>query len=321
MSTSAGRTVVDRTRERLGRVGVWLAPPTLRVASAAAERRAASRIEGLGYGSLWSGETIGGKEVFAHSAVLLAATQRLVIGTGIANIWARHGAAMHAGAATLAEAYPGRFVLGIGVSHPHLVQQSGQNYGRPLQRMRDYLDQMDAAIDGSPRPSEPFPRLLAALRPKMMGLARERTDGAQPFLVPVEHTARARETLGPDKLLVPHQAVILASDPVQARATARASFALNRDPSSVYAQNLRSFGYGDEDLTAGLSDRLVDAIFAWGDETAIAKRIQEHLDAGADHVLVHPLTRDHLLTQPAVDDVSVAVDQLERLAPALLPGF
>lgn len=321
MSASAARTVVDRTRERLGKVGVWLAPPTLRVASAAVERWAASRIEGLGYGSLWSGETIGGKEAFAHHGVLLAATGKLVVGTGIANVWARHGATMHAGAATLAEAYPGRFVLGVGVSHPRLAEQSGQDYGRPLRRMLDYLDEMDAAIDGSPRPPEPFPRLLAALRPRMMGLARERADGAQPFLVPVEHTARARETLGPGKLLVPHQAVILDSDPVRARATARSSFEVSRDPSSVYAQNFRSLGYGDEDLAGGLSDRLVDAVFAWGDETAIATRVREHLDAGADHVLVHPLTRERLLAQPDAGDVSVAVGQLERLAPALLSGF
>lgn len=317
MQTPTAQTTVERTRERLGRVGVWLAPPTLRVAPADAERRAASRIEALGYGSLWSGEAIGGKEAFAHHGILLAATRSLMIGTGIANLWARHGAAMHAGAATLAEAYPGRFILGVGVSHPHLAERAGHDYGRPLQRMRDYLDQMDAATDGSPRPPEAFPRVLAALRPRMLELSRERADGAHPFLVPVEHTSRARQVLGPGKLLVPHQAVVLEADPARARAIARANFGASQDPSSAYARNLKNLGYSDDDLSDGLSDRLLDALIAWGDEAAIERRVREHLDAGADHVLIHPLTSERALTQPGPQDLPAILGHLERLAPAL----
>lgn len=304
-------------RERLGRTGVWLAPPTLAVTPADVERRAATRIEELGYGSLWSGETIGGKEAFAHHGILLAATRTLVIGTGIANLWARHGAAMHGGGATLAQAYPGRFVLGLGISHRPLVEHSGQSYDRPLRRMTAYLDQMDAAAAGAP--PAPFPRVLGALRPRMLELARERTDGVQPFLVPVEHTARARRILGPDKLLIPHQAVVLDTDPVSARATARANLAARGLP-SPYANNLRDLGYDEDDLAGSLSDRLLDAIAVWGDETTIARRVQEHLDAGADHVLVHPLAGAGTVPDPRPDDVPATVEVLERLAPALPLG-
>lgn len=310
---TAPAQVVEAARKRLGRVGVWLAPRTLGVVAADVERVAAARIEALGYGSLWSGETIGGKETFAHHGVLLAATRTLVIGTGIANLWARHGATTHAGAATLAEAYPGRFVLGVGVSHPRLAERTGRHYGRPLRRMRDHLDQMDAA-EGSPR--QGFPRVLAALRPRMLELARDRADGAHTFLGPVEHTARARRILGPGKLLIPHQAVVVETDPSRARAVGRANFG-KADPLSAYAENFRSLGYGDEDLDGGLSERLLDAVVAWGGESAIAKRVQEHLDAGADHVLLQPVTREDLLTRPGPQDVADALEALERLALAL----
>jgi probable F420-dependent oxidoreductase len=309
-------TTVQRTREHLGKVGVWLAPPTLGAAPAAAQRSAASRIEALGYGSLWGGEAINAKEAFTQHSILLAATESLVVGTGIANLWARHGSAMQGGASTLAEAYPGRFILGVGVSHPHQAERAGFEYGRPLQRMRDYLDQMDAAAK-SPFIAEPFPFVLAALGPKMLELARDRADGAHPFLSPVEHTAKARQILGPDKLLIPHQAVLLEPDPARARAAARSSLYVGGAASSAYGQNFLRLGYTEDDLSDGLSDRLLDAIIAWGDEAAIARRIQEHLDAGADHVLIQPITSDHLMMRPEPQDVSAAADHLERLAPAL----
>jgi probable F420-dependent oxidoreductase len=315
MPTSTS-TTVQRTREHLGQVGVWLGPPTLGIAPAAAQRSAAARIEAAGYGSLWGGEAINAKEAFAQHSILLAATESLIVGTGIANLWARHGSAMQGGASTLAEAYPGRFILGVGVSHPHQAARAGYEYGRPLQRMNEYLDQMEAAAK-SPFLAEPFPFVLAALGPKMLEVARDRADGAHPFLSPVEHTARARQILGPDKLLIPHQAVVLEPDPAQARATARANLAVGQAATSVYGQNFKRLGYTDEDLSDGFSDRLIDAIVAWGDEAAIARRIQEHLDAGADHVLVHPITSDHVMTRPAPQDVSTAADHLERLAPAL----
>lgn len=157
----------------------------------------------------------------AHQAVLLAATDRMVTGSGIANVWSRHPAAMQGGADMLGDAYPGRFVLGLGVSHAVMVDGSGQTYQKPVTHMTRYLDQMDATAANGPSPAVPVPRLLAALGPRMLELARERADGAHPYFVPPSHTPRAREVLGNDRLLVPEQAVVLTTDPVTARRVAR----------------------------------------------------------------------------------------------------
>jgi probable F420-dependent oxidoreductase len=296
--------ITASARSRLGPVGVWLG--ALRPATIDEERRAARRIEELGYGSLWTGEGIGGKEAFAHQGLLLAATQTLVTGTGIANVWARHPATMQGGAATLGAAYPGRFLLGVGVSHAPTVDRSGQSYEKPLARMVHYLDDMDAAIADGPVSEPPVPRLLAALRPQMLALARDRADGAHPYFVPPSHTPAAREILGPDKLLIPEQAVVVATDAVEARRIARDHMKLYLQLPN-YVNNLRHLGYTDEDVSGGGSDRLVDAIVAWGGEADIAKRVREHLDGGADHVLLQPL-----------GDLAAAVHQLELLAPAVL---
>jgi probable F420-dependent oxidoreductase len=174
--------------------------------------------------------------------------------------------------------------------------------------MRAYLDAMDAADYAGPRPPEPVPRVLAALRPPMLELAAERADGAHPYLVPVEHTARARGILGRDRLLAPELFVLLERDPATARALARSALAWYLTLPN-YANNLRWLGFADEDLAHGGSDRLIDAVVAWGDEEAIRARVQEHLDAGADHVCLQPIGR----TQ---DDLGV--DQLRALAPAVL---
>jgi probable F420-dependent oxidoreductase len=271
------------------------------------ERQAARRIEAMGYGSIWCGETLGGKEAFAHQSLLLAATERIVTGTGIANVWARHPATMQGGASTVGAAYPGRFILGIGVSHAVIVDNSGQDYEKPLGHMRHYLDGMDDAIDGSPRTDVPVPRLLAALRPQMLALARDRADGAHPYFVPVSHTAVAREVLGPDKLLIPEQAVVVATEATEARAIARSHMARYLALPN-YVNNLKHLGYSDDDVADGGSDRLVDDIVAWGDESAIARRVREHLERGADHVLLQPL-----------GTLAQAMGQLERLASVLLP--
>ena len=295
---------VRTVRQHLGPVGVWLTasgPVTIDD-----ERAAARRIEEFGYGSLWSGEVIGGREAFAYKAVLLAATDRLVAGTGIANVWARQPATMQGGAATLGAAYPGRFVLGVGVSHAPIVEHSGQKYEKPLAHMAHYLDGMDAAVAGTPATGRPVPRVLAALRPRMLELARDRADGAHPYFVPALHSARAREALGPDKLLIPERAVVLQTDAAEARRIAREHMERYLQLPN-YVNNLRHLGYGDDDLAAGGSDRLVDAIVAWGDEEDIARRVREHLDGGADHVLLQPLGA-----------LPQALGQLEALAPALL---
>jgi probable F420-dependent oxidoreductase len=298
--------MVRGTRERLGSVGVWLG--SLRPAPVEGERRAARRIEDLGYGSLWTGEGIGGKEAFAHVGLLLAATERIVVGTGIANLWARHAATMQGGASTIGAAWPGRFVLGVGVSHAVMVTRSGQDYEKPLAHMAHYLRDMDAAALEAPPTEVGVARVLAALRPGMLALARDHADGAHPYFVPPAHTRLARGVLGPDRLLIPEQAVALATDPGEGRRLARSHMEMYlRLPN--YVNNLRHLGYTDDDLADGGSDRLVDDIVAWGDPEAIAVRVQEHLDGGADHVLLQPL-----------GNLDAAVRQLEALAPVLLGG-
>jgi probable F420-dependent oxidoreductase len=296
--------LVAQTRARLGAVGVWSS--MLRSAALAEEPAAIRRIEELGYGSIWTGEGIGGKEAFAHAAMALASSSSIVVGTGIANVWARHPATMQGGGATLAAAWPSRFVLGVGASHAPMVERSGQTYAPPLAHMTRYLDEMDAAADSAPVTAEGLPRVLAALGPRMLELARERTHGAHPYFVPPEHTPMAREILGPDRLLIPEQAIVLSSDPVAARAVARAhtTFYLTLPN---YLNSLRHLGYEEKDFADGGSDRLVDGVVAWGDEEAIVARVSELRAAGADHVLLQPLA----------DDLGGVVAQLERLAPAM----
>jgi probable F420-dependent oxidoreductase len=269
-------------------------------------RAAARRIEELGYGSLWAGEILGGRDTFAFSAIVLAATTTVMVGTGIANLWARHPATMQAGATTLAEAWPGRLVLGVGVSHAPVVEAGGHEYVRPLDRMVDYLDGMDREAAASPPPVA-FPRVLAALGPRMLELARDRADGAHPYFVPPAHTEVARRHLGPDRLLLPEQAVVLQADPVTARRVARRHMAGYLTLPN-YVNNLLRLGYTEEDVAGGGSDRLVDAVVAWGDEAAIAARVAELRDAGADHVLLQPLG----------GGITGTVAQLEALAPAVL---
>lgn len=273
------------TIARVGRVGVWASQLGLFPADRA--RAEVADIEELGYGTVWIGEATT-KEALSHAGLLLAATRRCVVATGIANIWARDALAMANGARTLAEAYPERFLLGIGASHAPLVDTRGGDYSKPLSAMRAYLDAMDKATYTGPEPPEPPPRVLAALGPKMLALAAERSAGAHTFFVPVDHTRQARQTVGPDALLAPEQAVVLADDRAEARRIAarhlRGYLAL-----SNYTRNLARHGFGDEDVAGDGSDALFDALIAWGDEQAVAERVAAHHGAGADHVAVHVL--------------------------------
>lgn len=293
----------------LGAVGIWSGQ--FDYVPAEAMREAAAEVEDLGYGALWTGEAVG-REVFTAAQLLLAATRRLVVATGIANIWARDALAMLAGQLALAEAYPRRFLLGIGVSHAPLLQVRGGDYRRPLQQMRTFLDGMARGreVYRAVPPSEPAPTVLAALGPKMLALAAQRADGAHTYFVPPEHTADARAALGAGKLLAPEQAVVLEADRSVAREIARRhTAAYLRLPN--YTNNLRRYGFDDADFTDGGSDRLVDAIVAWGDEQAAVDRVQAHRDAGADHVCVQVLVDERReLPRP----------QWRRLAPALLQG-
>ncbi|MGI5213081.1 LLM class F420-dependent oxidoreductase [Plantactinospora sp. CA-290183] len=301
------RSDVDpaEVKRRIGPVGVWTG--VLGGQPAAFGRTVAAEVEELGYGALWVGETPSNKEPLVHSAILLGATRRLVVATGIANIWVRDATAAANGANALAEAYDGRFLLGLGVSHAPLVRARGHDYERPLAAMRSYLDAIDETGYEGPLPQR-APRVLAALRPGMLELAARRSAGAHPYFVTPEHTARARAILGPEPVLAPEQAVVLETDPDLAREKARryTSFYLTLPN---YLNNLKDLGWAEEDLTGAGSDALVDAIVPWGDPETVAERIREHHDAGADHVCVQPL----------VDGPAELLPQLRALAPLLVP--
>ncbi len=291
---------------QLGRVGLWTFQLDLQPAPAA--REAVQELEELGYGAVWLPEAVG-REPFVNSALLLGATDRLVVATGIASVWARDAMSMAAGQLSLCEAFEGRFLLGLGVSHQPMVDYvRGHAYDKPLTKMRGYLEQMDRVIYMAPRPSEEPRRVLAALGPKMLELAAAEALGAHPYFVPVEHTAFARDVLGDGPMLCPEQAVVLSTDPVAARAAARLHMATYLTLPN-YTNNLRRLGWGDDDLADGGSDKLVDAIVAWGDEDAIVARVRDHLDAGADHVCVQVLGEDA---------VALPMPQWRRLAEPLL---
>jgi len=268
--------------------------------SAPAARDLARAIESLGFRALWIQESLGSKETFAHASLLLGATDRLIVATGIANIWARDPVAMANGARTLVDAYPDRFLLGLGVSHAPVVKTRGQHeYARPFDYMRRYLDAMDAAPYVGPKVE--VPRALAALGPRMLRLAAERTLGAHPYFVPVEHTIIARKELGDGPLLAVEQAAVLIDDPAAARQAARRHMKRYLDLDN-YTSNLRRLGWSDEDLAKGGSDRLVDAIVAWGDASAVRARVEEQRRRGADHVCLQMLRADPA-TPPSLRDL------------------
>jgi probable F420-dependent oxidoreductase len=272
-----------RLAEKLGRVGVWSF--ALQRMSALDAGAAVHQFELNGYPVVWIPESLGSKELFSHAGILLALTERLVLASGIANIYARDPMAMANGARALGEAYPGRFILGNGVSHAPSVAKRGSSYGRPVETMRAYLDAMADAEYAGLAPDPPVPLVLAALGPRMLELAAERADGAHPYFVPVEHTPFARRHLGPVPFLVVEQTAVLTNDPGEGRRIGRA-FAKQYLALPNYAQNLRRLGWDDADLGGDGSDRLIDALIAWGDVDAIAARVRAHLDAGADQVCV-----------------------------------
>jgi probable F420-dependent oxidoreductase len=292
--------------KRLGQFGAWTFD--IERLSAAAAREYVRELESLGVRALWIPESLGSKEIFAHVGLLLAASDRLVIASGIANIWARDATAMVNGQRTLAEAYPGRFLLGVGVSHAPVVKMRGASYEKPVEYMGRYLDAMDKAPFTGAAPTEPPSRVLAALGPRMLRLAAERTIGAHPYFVPVEHTTLARKELGAGPLLAVEQAAVLSTDPTVARATARKHMkrylALDN-----YANNLKRIGWSDSDLANEGSDKLVDAIVVWGDARAIRARVEAHLANGADHVCLQVLRAD-LAAHP--------LTEWRALAPALV---
>ncbi|MFG3079313.1 LLM class F420-dependent oxidoreductase [Streptomyces parvulus] len=270
-------------RESVGRYGVWSVQLRADDPSGAGERaEAAAELEQLGYGALW----LGGNTSAAHAAPLIAATSRLVVGTSIQSIWEHEVAETAASFAELEVAHPGRFVLGLGVSHGPRVKE----YSRPYSTMVDYLDGLDRAGMRSGH------RVLAALGPKMLDLSRDRAAGAIPYLVTPEHTAQARERLGAAPLLAPEFKVVLDSDPARARATARAYLGRYLALPN-YTKNFLNLGFTDADVADGGSDRLIDAVFAWGDDDTVRTRIDAFLDAGADHVALQ-VVEDNMSRAP-----------------------
>ncbi|WP_067676444.1 TIGR03620 family F420-dependent LLM class oxidoreductase [Nocardia miyunensis] len=294
---------VDTARRALGPVGVSLPVSFTSTPSADAQRDAGRRLENAGYRALWTNEVIG-KDAFTHLSVLLAATERMTVGTCVANIWSRPPQTAHGAAAYLAQAYPDRFVLGLGVGYPQQADSVGRPFGSPLTTMRDYVAGMDAET-WPPAPDSEYPRILAANGPKMLALAGEIADGALPAGLPPEHTAQARQALGPDKLLVVGLSVVIDNDLDRARDAARQVVSTwSARPS--FRSAIAEFGYDTAENTDP-DDRVVDALVAHGTPDSIVDKIREHLAAGADHVT---------LLQPMGTEFASGIDGYIELAPA-----
>ena len=290
-------------RTEIGALGVWTWLDNLPATEAG---EFAKRIEDWGYSALWVPEAVG-RDPFVVLAHLATQTQKLVLATGIANIYARDPMTMRAAQLTLGEMAPGRIVLGLGVSHAHLVQKvRGHEYKAPVPAMREYLEAMEQALFAGLRPEEEPPILIGALREKMLRLSGKVARGAHPYFVSPEHTKFARGVIGPDAWLCPEQKVLLETDATRARTVARDAMKVYLGLPN-YQNNLRNFGWGDADFEDGGSDGLVDSIVAWGDADALRERIAAHRDAGADHVCIQPLRADG---GPGPD-----LETLEALAP------
>lgn len=271
----------------VGRYGIW----SFELRSDEPERRgelteAAAELEELGYGAAW----LGGSSGVQHALPLIEATSRLIVATGILSIWRYEAADTAARFAEAEAARPGRFLLGLGVSHAKLAEQ----YRRPYAAMTGYLDALDAAGVPAER------RVLAALGPKMLGLSRDRAAGSHPYLVTPEHTADARAILGEGPLLAPELKVVLETDPDRARTLARDSLARYLELPN-YTNNFQRYGFTEHDFSDGGSDRLIDALFAWGDDGRIRARIDAFHSAGADHVALHVVTDGHQAALPRAE--------------------
>ena len=259
----------------LGRIGIWRHPPGLTPEVVAA-------VEALGYGAIWVGGSPGGDLGVVEN--LLDTTDHIAVATGIVNVWQDDAATIGAGYHRIAARYPGRFLLGLGIGHPEATTE----YRRPYATLVSYLDQLDdinVPADG---------RVLAALGPRVLALAADRSAGAVPYLVTPEHTRQARQILGAAPLLAPEQKVVLETDPERARAIARPRVQNPYLGLSNYVSNLRRLGWADADLAGGGSDALIDALVMHGDAQALGRGVTAHLDAGADHVAVQVLSSDPL---------------------------
>ncbi|MDX2648407.1 TIGR03620 family F420-dependent LLM class oxidoreductase [Streptomyces sp. PA03-1a] len=270
----------------MGRTGIWSIE--LRTADPGAIEDAAAELDTMGWGALWI-PGLGGGDILGDSERLLRATRTARVAVGVLSIWRHRAAEMAAGHARLQQRYDRRLLLGLGVSDAAAARGAGRPY-RPLSDMDAYLDE----LDGAPAPVPAGDRVMAALGPKMVRLAGRRTAGVHPFMVTPEHSAAARELLGPGPLLAPYQAVVPERDPARARAAAR-DFLGTFLAMDHYARSLLRQGFTEDDLAGGGSDRLIDAVVAWGDTEAIGARVRAHHQAGADHVCLHVITADSAL--------------------------
>ncbi|MGE5136629.1 MAG: LLM class F420-dependent oxidoreductase [Gemmatimonadota bacterium] len=266
----------------VGRIGLWISGRVLPTDSAALGEAAAA-LEELGYQAIWLGMSPEG--TLEQPEAMLAGSARIAIATGIVSVWGHPPEVVAPAYHRVAGAHPGRFLLGLGASHSVLVEPTGQSYAHPYGKLVEFLDGLDAAVP----PVPPGGRVLAALGPRVLKLSAARTAGAHPYLVTPEHTRRAREILGDGPLLAPEQKVVLSTDPARAREIARGTLEMYLQLPN-YTSNLQRLGFTGEDISGGGSDRLVDALVAWGDEETIARRVAEHHAAGADHVCVQVLT-------------------------------
>jgi probable F420-dependent oxidoreductase len=287
-----------------GTTGIW--NMGLRFGDEDQARDAIVAAEGLGFAAVWLPD-MGGGGLFERLTALLTATERITVATGILNIWMHEPDLVAERFADLTTTFGDRLLLGLGASHAPIVDQAGTGtYHKPLTMMASFLDDLDAADPPVPVKS----RVLAALGPKMLQLAAERTGGAHPYLVPLEHVALAREALGPEAFLAPEVGVVLEADPQVAREKARAGMKMYFGLPN-YMNNLRRFGFTDDDLTAPGSDRVIDALIVWGDEQTVARRLEEYREAGADHLAIQ------VLTGADTAEATFPIEQWSRLAPLL----
>lgn len=271
----------------IGSIGLWQG---LDPYPASQLRDLVAQLDEQGWPCLWIPETVA-RDPFVAAGVMLEATTNLRVATGIASIWARDAMTTANAAKSLNEAYDGRFLLGLGASHHTLTEWVRKHdYSKPLSTMRTYLERMDASMFAGVEPAEPTTRVIAALGPKMLALGAEMTDGVHPYFVPPEHTAIAREAVGPDKMVATEQMVILDTDPASARETARKHMKVYVGLPN-YANNLMRLGFTEDEIT-NMDDRLVDAIVVWGTVDDIAARVRAHQDAGASHVCIQVLRPD-----------------------------
>ena len=293
----------DELRSRLGRVGIWMPPPE-RIGVDAAETAAA--VEEAGFTSLWVGGGNPDADAFARLRAQLAGSGRLIVATGIANVWAWQPGGLREAAESLAADFPGRFILGLGVSHAAAVEALGHAYARPLAKMEKFLDELDhPAHHGGERELPPI--VLAALGPKMLELARDQALGSHPYFTTPQHTRFAREVLGPAPLLVPELAFTLADDPAAGAAIAR-GYADRYLNLPNYTRNLERLGFGPADFAGAGSDRLISQLIPNG-PVALRELITGHLEAGADHVVIQPLDPG-AFTSTAMTDLAANIADL-----------